>query len=72
MDRLKAGDTALIKGIASSQHAAKRLADLGFVPGMRLEMIRPGHPCIVRVNGTCVGLGGAHQASIGLSPLEVS
>jgi Fe2+ transport system protein FeoA len=47
-----------------SQNEAKRLADMGFVTGVRVEMVRIGEPCIVRLNGTLVGLGVAHQRVI--------
>jgi Fe2+ transport system protein FeoA len=64
---LDAGETATIAGITGKCLPAKRLADMGFVRGARLEMIRPGLPCIVRVGGVCVGLGAAYQDSIQLA-----
>lgn len=63
---LRAGQTAEIDAITELDGAAKRLADLGFVRGATIEMIRPGSPCIVRVSGTRVGLGSGHQQSIRL------
>ena len=63
---LKAGDIGVIECVTAAEGAAKRLADLGFIRGSQLEMVRPGSPCIVRLAGTCVGLGNAHQASIQL------
>ena len=67
LPNLKAGDAGIVERIAADRGAAKRLADLGFVHGARLEMVRPGAPCIVRIGGTCVGLGRLHQASIQLT-----
>jgi len=67
---LGAGDAGVIDRINTLQRAAKRLADMGFVCGARLEMIRPGKPCIVRIGGVCVGLGAGHQAAIQLAPTE--
>ena len=64
---LEAGDLATITGITGPQVAAKRLADMGFVRGARLEMIRPGRPCIVQIAGVCVGLGAAFQRCIQLA-----
>jgi len=61
---LRGGDVATIAGVDSSQLAAKRLADMGFIPGVQVEMLRPGKPCLVRVNGICLGLGLGHQESI--------
>lgn len=61
---MKTGEAAMIVSIAASQTSAKRLADMGFVRGAVVEMIRPGRPCIVRIGATCVGLGVDHQRSI--------
>ena len=61
---LKTGEAAAIVSIATTQAAAKRLADMGFVRGVLVEMIRPGRPCLVRIGRTCVGLGLDHQRSI--------
>jgi Fe2+ transport system protein FeoA len=61
---LKAGEFGTIESIDGTHTAAKRLADMGFVRGAHVTMIRPGEPCIVRIDGRCVGLGGAHQNSI--------
>ena len=64
---LRAGEVGTIAGIAAMQIAAKRLADMGFVRGAQIEMLRPGTPCLVRIGTACVGLGAAHQDSILLS-----
>ena len=66
LEALGSGEVAFVDRITASAGAAKRLADMGFVRGARLEMVRPGVPCIVRVGGTCVGLGHDHQLSIRL------
>ena len=63
---LRPGEVGMVKRVVATNGAAKRLADLGFVRGARLEMVRPGVPCIVRINETCVGLGRDHQTSIEL------
>jgi len=68
LSALRAGDTALVVGIAAEQMAAKRLADLGFVPGVRIKLIRRGAPCIVRIEGTRIGLGTRLQESIHTVP----
>lgn len=63
---LKTGEVGRVECVKSASSSAKRLADLGFVSGARLEMLRPGSPCIVRIEGVCMGLGLAHQACIQL------
>jgi len=64
LQRLCAGDIAIVVGIVAEETSAKRLADLGFVPGVRVEMVRRGSPCIVRLDGTRIGLGSALQRAI--------
>lgn len=59
-----AGEKVIVAGVAASQNEAKRLSDMGFVTGVRVEMVRTGEPCIVRLNGTLVGLGMANQRVI--------
>ena len=61
---LRTGDIGTISGICGALVAAKRLADMGFVRGARVEMLKPGAPCIVRIDNTCVGLGAAYQEAI--------
>jgi len=66
LSSLRTGEAAAIVSIAASQASAKRLADMGFVRGALVEMIRTGRPCLVRIGATCVGLGADHQRSIGV------
>ncbi|MFQ5495532.1 MAG: ferrous iron transport protein A [Phycisphaerae bacterium] len=61
---LTTGEAGTIERVLAVQQAAKRLADMGFVCGARLEMVRPGAPCIVRIDGVCIGLGRRHQDSV--------
>lgn len=63
---LKSGDQATVASIGGPESAAKRLADMGFIRGAEVTMVRPGMPCIVRIDGRCVGLGAGHQESIAL------
>lgn len=53
---LRKGDRATVAGVDPCYPEAKRLADLGFVTGATVEMLRPGQPCIVRVAHTRLGL----------------
>jgi Fe2+ transport system protein FeoA len=69
LNTLKTGDVAFVDRIASANGATKRLADMGFVRGARLELLRAGAPCIVRLNGVCIGLGLAYQTSIMVGPV---
>ncbi len=64
LTQLTHGQQGVVESITSSESSAKRLADIGFVRGARLQMVRPGDPCIVRIDETCVGLGFGHQKHI--------
>ena len=66
---LKSGQVGTVAEVKALNGVAKRLADLGFVKGAALEMIRPGKPCIVRIGGSRVGLGAGHQECISLEVL---
>ena len=57
----------MVVGVAAEHLSAKRLADMGFVTGAQIRMIRPGDPCIVGIGGTFVGLGAANQACVFVS-----
>lgn len=63
------GEIGIVGAVVAGWSSAKRLADMGFVPGAELEMVKPGNPCIVRLDETCVGLGTGHQQSIQLRPM---
>ncbi len=66
---LKGGESAFVREVSASASQAKRLADMGFVRGARIEMIRAGNPCIVRIEDARIGLGIPHQDSIELQRL---
>jgi len=61
---LGSGEAGFVCRVTIEPRLAKRLADLGFIAGARVEMIRPGRPCIVRINGTRVGLGRGFQERV--------
>ena len=67
LDQLLPGAVAEVCCVSGARVSAKRLSDMGFVRGVRVEMIRPGRPCIVRIGGVRVGLGKENQASIGVT-----
>ena len=67
LTNLRTGDVGVIERIASRDAPSKRLADMGFIRGARLEVVKRGSPCIVQLDGARVGLGKSHQASIELN-----
>lgn len=48
---LRSGETAYVETICGELNHVQRLRELGFADGARLEMLQPGVPCIVRLEG---------------------
>ena len=65
---LRSGERGVVASVRLGELSGKRLADIGFVPGARIEMLRRGDPCIVRIDESRVGLGRAYQEAILLDP----
>lgn len=66
---LRAGETGVVVGVEEGAREGKRLADLGFVHGATVEMLRTGKPCLVKTGGTCVGLGRRLQQAVRIRPM---
>jgi len=64
------GERATVAGIEADHPAAKRLADLGFVPGAPVQMLHAGLNCIVLIYQTRLGLGRGLQRSITLTQVR--
>ena len=64
MDLLRRGEQAGVVRVDLANPSAKRLADLGFVPGAIVQMLRPGRPCIVRLSNSRLGLSDCLQKSV--------
>ena len=61
---MRPGETGRVTGLSVKNGAARRLAEFGFVRGARVEMIRSGAPCIIRLDQTRLGLGAALQDGV--------
>ena len=67
---LKRGRVAVIASVNGTGFSSKHLADMGFVRGAKIEMLRPGSPCIVKIDdGACVALGAGYQTGIAVESL---
>ncbi len=71
--------TALIKGqlgqiesVDAPPRLARRLAEMGITPGATVEMLRPGGPCIVRINQTRLSLSRLLQSQVRVAPASAS
>ena len=63
MSLLQSGETASVCAVAGGQ-TARRLAEIGFIPGASVEMLRGGDPCIVRLDCSRLSLGAALQHEV--------
>jgi len=72
LPKLKAGELGEVDRVDNGKAIAKRLADLGFVRGAQVTMIRPGVPCIVRIDGRCLGLGAGPQECIRIAHAAIA
>lgn len=66
LEKLKAGENAVVYKMNSGKGLTYRLTSLGFTPGVDLEMVQNfGHgPLMVSVRGTRVALGRGEAAKI--------
>lgn len=55
---LRPGEVADIWEVVGPVEQVRRLQELGFRHGARLEMVRGGSPCIVRIGGSKLCLRG--------------
>ena len=56
LDRLPVGKYALVREVDGPPDDVHRLEEFGVRRGMRIEMFRPGDPCILRLSGNKICL----------------
>ena len=54
LHRLRPGESACIARIVGRPDDVRRLAEFGLHAGSKIEMFRPGSPCILRMAGSKV------------------
>ncbi len=64
LESLSAGDEAHIARIDGDRDHVCRLNEMGFQPGTRVRMVRPGFPCILAIGNHRFSFRGAGPASI--------
>ena len=58
------GQLGRIEEINGPARVTRRLAEMGVTPGVTVEMLRPGGPCILRVNRTRLSMSRDLQAHV--------
>lgn len=69
---LKAGQLARVSRVVGRADYVHRLAEIGLRGGARIEMFRPGNPCILRMGGNKVCLRASGVVKILVTPIEAS
>jgi ferrous iron transport protein A len=70
VSRLHAGQAARIRQILGRADHVHRLEEFGLRGGTKIEMFRPGNPCILRIAGNKVCLRANDLLRILVTPLE--
>ncbi|MDZ4656760.1 MAG: FeoA family protein [Bythopirellula sp.] len=69
---LRAGDLAEVQSVMGSAELVRHLAEIGLRLGTRLEMIRPGTTCILRIEGAKLCVRCDELLRILVSPLPAT
>lgn len=56
LQHLRAGTKATVAKLGGKALAVARLAEMGVTLGARIEVLRPGSPCIFKLEDTCICL----------------
>jgi ferrous iron transport protein A len=68
LHRLSAGQSAQIVDILGHPDHVHRLMEFGLRGGMKIEMFRPGNPCIIRLAGNKICLRSDDRLSVLVEP----
>jgi ferrous iron transport protein A len=69
---LQAGELAEVQSVIGSTELVRHLAEIGLRSGTRLEMVRPGTTCILRIDGAKLCVRGDELLRVMVSPLPAA
>ncbi len=69
LNHLHTGQCALIHNIQGHPDHVHRLEEFGLLGGTRIEMFRPGSPCIIRLAGNKICLRADELLNIMVEPI---
>ncbi len=72
LHQLPAGRAAFISGIQGDPDHIHRLEELGLRGRSRIEMFRPGNPCIIRLAGNKICLRANDLVHVLVEPIPTS
>jgi len=65
---LSPGQVAEVRQVVGSPEHVRRLEELGLRDGARLEMVRSGSPCIVRIGASTLCLRNGELVAVMVAP----
>ena len=65
---LRPGQVAEVRQVVGSPDHVRRLEELGLRDGARLEMVRTGSPCIVRIGASTLCLRNGELLAVMVAP----
>ncbi len=68
LERLAVGQWARISHVVGQPDHVHRLEELGLRCGTRVQMFRPGNPCIIRMAGNKVCIRADRQLNVLVTP----
>lgn len=69
LESLRPGEWAEVCDVAGDPGCVRRLAELGLSAGSRLQMLRGGSPCLIRVGGGRLSLRSDHAMQVIVRPV---
>ncbi|MBL8795945.1 MAG: ferrous iron transport protein A [Planctomycetia bacterium] len=72
LELLQAGEAADVAEVHGEPAWIGRMAELGLRPGSRVQVLQPGSPCMLQVNGTRLCLRGEQAMQILVRPVPVA
>jgi ferrous iron transport protein A len=72
LELIEAGEWAEVEEVTGTPGWVGRMAELGLRSGSRLQVLRQGSPCLLRVGGSRFSLRGHSGAQILVRPLPLA
>jgi len=66
------GQVAEIRQLVGPAESVRRLEELGLRPGARVEIVRGGSPCIIRLNGCTLCFRDDQRVRVLVSPRKTA
>jgi ferrous iron transport protein A len=72
LELVDAGEWAEVAELNGEASWVGRLAELGIRVGIRLQVVQPGRPCLLQIDGSRLSLRGEAATQIWVSPVPVA